>query len=163
IVMSATLDAAQIGKHLDAPIVRSEGRLYPVEIEYLEKPSRLAEQVAAAVRRVTVPGTTGDVLVFLPGAAEIRQSIEPCEAPHRAIRLYGKLDFENRPDHHPPEIERADLAGLLLDLRAAGLDPWKLPWLDPPPPQALQAAADLLDKLQTRGDEKLYARFPVHP
>ena len=59
--------------------------------------------------------------------------------------LYGKLDFENRPDHHPPEIERADLAGLLLDLRAAGLDPWKLPWLDPhaahpPHPQDVQAS-----------------------
>ncbi|MCA1826273.1 MAG: ATP-dependent helicase HrpB, partial [Myxococcales bacterium] len=81
------------------------------------------------------------------------------------FRLYAKQDFDLRPDHHPPEIERADLAGLLLDLRAAGLDPWKLPWLDPPPPAALQAAAELLRRLGLIGAEieRVCARFPLHP
>ena len=81
VVMSATLDAGALAKHLHAPVVRSEGRRYPVEIEYLEKPGRLADQVAAAVRKLTVPGTEGDVLVFLPGAAEIGKP------PTRARRL----------------------------------------------------------------------------
>src|SRR5262249_51955172 len=60
--------------------------------------------------------------------------------PGRALRLYTKHDFEARPDHHPPEIERLDLASLLLDLRAAEIDPDSLHWLDPPPPSALQDA-----------------------
>src|SRR3954465_2515804 len=66
VVMSATLDAAPLAKHLHAPVVRSEGRRFPVEIEHLEKADNrwVSEQVAAAVRKVTVPGTSGDVLVF---------------------------------------------------------------------------------------------------
>src|SRR5438105_11751371 len=64
VVMSATLDAEQVARHLGCPAVRSEGRRFPVEIEYFEKP------VEAAVRKLTAPGTAGDVLVSLPGAAE---------------------------------------------------------------------------------------------
>src|SRR4051794_24904746 len=80
VVMSATLDAAPLAAHLGAPSVRSEGQRYPVEIEHLDKPDdrRLGDQIAAAVRRLTVPGTAGDVLVFLPGAAEIRHAGEAC-------------------------------------------------------------------------------------
>src|SRR5207302_935061 len=50
---------------------------------------RLEQQVAAAVRRLTVPGSTGDVLVFLPGAAEIRQAASACAelARHRDLLL----------------------------------------------------------------------------
>ena len=85
--------------------------------------------------------------------------------PGRALRLYSKHDFEARPDHHPPEVERLDLAGMLLDLRAAGLDPWHLPWLDPPPQPALQQAAELLRRLGIVDPRMLEtcARFPLHP
>src|SRR5207237_8842130 len=57
VVMSATLDAAPLAEHLGAPVVRSEGRRFPVEIEHLENPDdrRLSDQVAAAVRKLTVP------------------------------------------------------------------------------------------------------------
>src|SRR5207248_11533085 len=98
VVMSATLDAAPLSGHLGAPVVRSEGRRHPVQIEYLEKVSdrRLCEQVAAAVRKLTVPGSEGDLLVFLPGAAEIRQAAEACAdlARHRdllLVPLHGDL------------------------------------------------------------------------
>src|SRR5439155_21697861 len=89
VVMSATLEAAPLSRHLGCPAVRSEGRRFPVEIEYFEKPGRLADQVAAAVRKVTVPGSEGDVLVFLPGAAEIRHAAEACEemARHRSLSI----------------------------------------------------------------------------
>ena len=265
VVMSATLDAAPLAAHLHAPIVRSEGRRFPVEIEHLEKPDegRLDEQVAKAVRRLTVPGTEGDVLVFLPGAAEIRRAAEACDAlarhrglrivplhgdlaaadqdlalaparqrklilstnvaetsvtvpgvtavidsglariaghspwsglpsltvskisrasaeqragragrlgPGRALRLYTRHDFDSRPQHHPPEIERLDLAGTVLDLRAAGLDPEALPWLDPPPPAALQLASGLLRRIgaldgngHATGLGRACARMPLHP
>src|SRR3954469_6306269 len=98
VVMSATLEAAPLAAHLRAPVVRSEGRRFPVEIEHLETPDErhLDVQVTAAVRRLTAPGTEGDVLVFLPGAAEIRRAAEACAelARHRHLRivpLHGDL------------------------------------------------------------------------
>ncbi len=78
VVMSATLDAEPIAAFLgDAPRLRREGRRFDVAIEHLptadDRP--LDEQVlggreAAARGR----GLDGDVLVFLPGAAEIRRA-----------------------------------------------------------------------------------------
>jgi ATP-dependent helicase HrpB len=86
------------------------------------------------------------------------------------MRLFTRHDFESRPEHHTPEIERIDLAGTVLELRAAGLDPETLPWLDPPPPSALQAAAQLLGRLgalDARGAVtdlgRACARLPLHP
>jgi ATP-dependent helicase HrpB len=76
LVMSATLDAEPVAAFLaGAPIVRSEGRTFPLAIEHAEQPDDrpLGRQVAAAVRRVAQDGLDGDVLVFLPGAAEIRR------------------------------------------------------------------------------------------
>ncbi len=265
VVMSATLEAAPLGEHLRAPVVRSEGRRFPVDIEHLDKADTrsLSHQVAAAVRKLTIPGSEGDVLVFLPGAAEIRQAAEALgelarhrdllvlplhgdlsaeeqdraltpagrrkiilstnvaetsvtvpgvtavidsglariashsrwsglpslvtskisrasaaqragragrTAPGRALRLYTKHDLDSRPEHHAPEIERLDLAGTVLELRAAGFDPARLPWLDPPPQSSLQAAEDLLRRLgalDARGavtvTGRACARFPLHP
>jgi ATP-dependent helicase HrpB len=82
VAMSATLDAAPVARYLGAPSLRSEGRRFEVEIEHLSpeeaaRPdARLEELVARAVRRVHREGTDGDVLVFLPGAAEIRRARE---------------------------------------------------------------------------------------
>lgn len=80
VVMSATLDAERVATFLDAPVVRVPGRTYPVHVEYLDKPDerRLDEQIAAAVRKLAVRGLEGDVLVFLPGAAEIRFAQAAC-------------------------------------------------------------------------------------
>ncbi len=82
-VMSATLDAEPIATYLDGcPRIRSEGRRFDVRIDHLpdtdERP--LAIQVVAAVRRVLREETTGDVLVFLPGAADIRRCEEALAA-----------------------------------------------------------------------------------
>jgi ATP-dependent helicase HrpB len=76
VVMSATLAAEQIAMYLgDCPIVASEGRFFPVEIAY--EPRSLADPwpvaTAAAVRRL-LGRTGGDLLVFLPGMAEIRRT-----------------------------------------------------------------------------------------
>ncbi len=78
LVMSATLDAEPVAAFLgNAPIVRSEGRAYPVAIEYSQPDDRqLGKQVAAAVRRACQDKLDGDVLVFLPGTAEIRRAAE---------------------------------------------------------------------------------------
>jgi ATP-dependent helicase HrpB len=78
LVMSATLDGARVGGLLgNAPVVRSEGRAYPVATIYLERPldGRIEDEVARTVRRALAE-TDGDVLVFLPGTAEIQRTKE---------------------------------------------------------------------------------------
>lgn len=90
IVMSATLDAERVAEFMDAAIMRVPGRTFPVEVEHLERPDerKLEEQVAAAVRKLCVRKVDGDVLVFLPGAAEIRRAEEAC------AELARTFDFE---------------------------------------------------------------------
>ncbi|HUJ24584.1 MAG TPA: helicase-related protein, partial [Myxococcales bacterium] len=102
VVMSATLDAALLAAHLRAPVVRSEGRRFEVAIEHLAHADArpLPRQIAAAVRRLTVPDAPpGDVLVFLPGAAEIRQGLDACAALGRdllLLPLHGDLSGDEQ-------------------------------------------------------------------
>lgn len=244
LVMSATLDAAPVARFLgDAPLVSSEGRLFEVTLEHVQRPDDrpLQVQVASTVRDLVRQGLDGDVLVFLPGAAEIRRALEACASvaeqndllvvplhgdlppvqqdraiersdrrkvilstnvaetsvtiegvvavvdsglarvaghdpwsgrptldvrkisrasaaqragragrlrPGRALRLYTKGDHDARPAHELPEITRADLAELVLHVRAMGVaDPRSLQWLDAPPAAALDAAEALVREL----------------
>jgi ATP-dependent helicase HrpB len=80
VVMSATLDAEPIARFLDAPLLTSEGRRFEVAIEHAPRPDDrpLSSQIASALRTLLRDGLDGDVLVFLPGAAEIRKGIEAC-------------------------------------------------------------------------------------
>lgn len=81
IVMSATLDASSLATYLgNCPILRSTGRRFDITVEFLkQEDSRpLAEQVAAALQQLVAANLDGDVLVFLPGAAEIRRAHEAC-------------------------------------------------------------------------------------
>ncbi|HEX4447126.1 MAG TPA: ATP-dependent helicase HrpB [Polyangiaceae bacterium] len=81
VAMSATLATGPLAEYLEAPILRSEGRRFEVAIEHLpaadDRP--LASQIASAVRSLVAAGLDGDVLVFLPGAGEIRRAREACE------------------------------------------------------------------------------------
>jgi ATP-dependent helicase HrpB len=80
LVMSATLDGGPIaamiaeGPGHTTPIVTSEGRSFPVETRHVARPagSPLEPAVVAVVRRA-LANDEGDVLVFLPGAVEIRR------------------------------------------------------------------------------------------
>ena len=78
VVMSATLDAEPVAEFLEAPRLRSEGRLFPVAIEHATQPDDrpLEKQVTSAVRRLLDEQAAGDILVFLPGAGEIRRATE---------------------------------------------------------------------------------------
>jgi len=81
IVMSATLETARLEGFL-APcaMLKSEGRAYPVEIEYLARPYRAEDvavwEVAADELERLAGETEGDVLIFMPGAYEIHRTIE---------------------------------------------------------------------------------------
>ena len=75
LVMSATLDGARVAGLLgDAPVIRSEGRAFPVETRYLgrDPDRRIDELVADAVVRA-LRADPGSLLVFLPGQGEIRR------------------------------------------------------------------------------------------
>ena len=75
IVMSATLDGVAAARLLGgAPIVTSEGQAFPVDTRYT--PPRAGTRLEVAVASTIVDALrrdTGDVLVFLPGAGEIRR------------------------------------------------------------------------------------------
>jgi ATP-dependent helicase HrpB len=106
VVMSATLDAAPIAAFLDGcPILRSEGRLFELSIvhqPYSALP--IEKQLASALEALVAQSPSGDVLVFLPGAAEIRRAERECR-PLAArnnlllLPLYGDLS--------PAEQDRA--------------------------------------------------------
>jgi ATP-dependent helicase HrpB len=266
VAMSATLDADPVADFIGGEIVRSEGRLFDVAVEHLpaadDRP--LAVQVAGAVRRVLREDKDGDLLVFLPGAGEIKRAqaalaelpgignlavlplhgempledqaravrpgdrrkiilstnvaessvtIEGVTAvidsglarqaahspwtglptlalarisqaaatqragragrtrPGRALRLYTRHDFEQRPRETEPEIARADLTELALVLATLGVgDADALAWLDPPPATAWGTARELLRRLgavdpagRLTDVGRRMSRFPVHP
>lgn len=103
VVMSATLAAEPIARYLgNCPIIRSEGRLFPVSIEYLRFPLRAPPpQAAAQAVEQALEAAGGDVLAFLPGVAEIRQTGQAlerlAEANNLEIRqLYGDLPLEEQ-------------------------------------------------------------------
>jgi ATP-dependent helicase HrpB len=75
LVMSATLDGGPVAALLgDAPIITSEGRSHRVETRYLPRPVEgHAEPAVARAIRAALEAHDGDLLVFLPGAGEIRR------------------------------------------------------------------------------------------
>lgn len=256
VVMSATLDGSAVAAYLGGcPVLRSEGRLFDLDIRYSPATSDpLESQIAQSAAALLKERDDGDILVFLPGAAEIRRAQRacahlPCDVtplhgdlspeeqdcavipgprrkiilstnvaessvtiegvrsvidsglarvaqdspftglprlavtrvsqasarqragragrtgPGRVVRLYPERDFLSRPVQDPPEILRRELSSLCLELRAAGIaHPHDLDWLDAPPPAALQAAGDLLERLNARGDDaRRMAALPLHP
>ncbi|MGE0765960.1 MAG: ATP-dependent helicase HrpB [Hyphomicrobiaceae bacterium] len=91
LVMSATLDGARISPRLGpgTPVIRSEGRAYPVETRYLGRPperSSIADAVASAITRALAE-ETGSILAFLPGQGEIRRAAERLRETVRDPRL----------------------------------------------------------------------------
>lgn len=103
VAMSATLDAAPVARYLECDAVRAEGRQYPLAVEYTPHgPASLGELVAGALERVGRP--QGHVLVFLPGAAEIRQAANACAGFARRHRC---LLLSLHGDQPPEEQDRA--------------------------------------------------------
>ncbi len=260
VVMSATLEADPVARYLgDCPIVRSEGRLFDLTIKHLPySPQPLEIQLRDALELMLSERRSGDILAFLPGAAEIRRAMRECEAvarrddllvlplhgslspeeqdravssasqrkvilatnvaessvtvegvhavidtglarfatyspwsglpalhvgrvskasakqragragrtgPGHVLRLYNEQDYQQRPEHETPEILRADLSQLCLELRAMGIAHVNdVEWLDAPPAAAIDSAEALLDRLGATGDmAQRLARYPLPP
>ncbi len=81
LVMSATIDTHMIANYLGgAEIIECPGRTYPVDISYRTGgQDRLSDQVAGAIQSVANVSATGDVLVFLPGQADINRCLEAAD------------------------------------------------------------------------------------
>ena len=98
VVMSATLDASRVAALLgDAPVIVSEGRMFPVRHVYRprDQRARLEDEIAAATR-AALAAEPGSALVFLPGVREIEGTAEQLRAtlhdPDVDVRpLYGAM------------------------------------------------------------------------
>jgi ATP-dependent helicase HrpB len=281
LVMSATLDVGRISDYLRAPALEAHGRMYPVQVSYVDRRtagsksmvSRLArpaqapvwDLAAEALADIVDAGEEGDVLIFMPGAYEIRRTIEACgriagaeasifplyselpaheqdralapcagrkvivatnvaetsitipgirlvidsglarmnrfdprrginvltvepisqasadqragragrTGPGACIRLWPENEHRHRPAHTTPEIQRLDLAEVVLQLHALGVkDVRSFPWLEAPAESALQQALGLLRELGSLDRDTppaltglgwTMARLPMHP
>lgn len=107
VVMSATLDVGGLEAFLQ-PCTRIEagGRMYPVEVSYAgaslgREAAPIWERAAKAFKQLQRQGVRGDVLVFMPGAFEIRKTIAAIESlqesrGYKVLPLHGQL---------PPELQ----------------------------------------------------------
>lgn len=106
LVMSATLNTGPVAKFLgECPVLRSAGRAFPLHVRHLPySPQLLEQQVRAALEVLVQEGHTGHVLVFLPGAAEIRRALRESEA---LARRTGALLLPLHGDLPPAEQDLA--------------------------------------------------------
>jgi ATP-dependent helicase HrpA len=265
IITSATIDPQRFAAHFgDAPVIEVSGRTYPVEVRYrpVEDADRDQEDaIADAVEELRREGP-GDVLVFLSGEREIRDTADVLRGRLRAdvdvlplyarlsaeeqqrvfkphprrrvvlatnvaetsltvpgihyvvdpgtarisrysarlkvqrlpiepisqasadqrkgrcgrvaegicIRLYDEQDYEERPRFTDPEIQRTNLASVILQMAAAGLGEIEdFPFLDPPDRRQIRDGVNLLEELGALRNGKLtkvgrrLADLPVDP
>jgi ATP-dependent helicase HrpA len=127
VITSATIDVERFAEHFDAPVVEVSGRTYPVEVRYrplLELPEDdedgepvqrdQTEAIRAAVAELAGEGP-GDVLVFLPGEREIRDTADALsDLPRTEITpLYSRLSATEQHrvfSSHPASVRRVVLA-----------------------------------------------------
>ncbi|MDA3977797.1 ATP-dependent RNA helicase HrpA [Gallibacterium sp. AGMB14963] len=245
VITSATIDVERFSRHFDhAPIIEVSGRTYPVEVRYRPvAESEDQDQLQAifdAVDELQAEGR-GDILIFMNGEREIRDTAEalekrelrhteilplyarlsaqeqnrifhpsglnriilatnvaetsltvpgikyvidpgtarisrysyrtkvqrlPIEPISQAsanqrkgrcgrvsegicIRLYSEEDFNNRPQFTDPEILRTNLASVILQMTALGLDDIEaFPFVDAPDRRQIQDGLRLLEELQ---------------
>ncbi len=113
VVMSATLDADPVAQYLGGcPTVRSAGTRFALSIQHRPySPEPLESQVSAAVKLLIGSQHSGDILVFLPGAAEIHRAMRACEAVARranllVLPLHGSLAPEEQDRALSPASQR---------------------------------------------------------
>ncbi|TSA53439.1 MAG: ATP-dependent RNA helicase HrpA [Nitrosomonadaceae bacterium] len=103
VITSATIDAERFSRHFDnAPVIEVSGRMYPVEMRYRpiavegEGDADVEQGILDAVDEAVRSGP-GDVLVFLPGEREIRETAEALRKHHPAgaeiLPLFARLSF----------------------------------------------------------------------
>jgi ATP-dependent helicase HrpB len=96
-IMSATLDMPTLTSLLNCPVVVSEGRQFPVDVNYVgETDIRMLPELAARTIVKAAKDNTGDILAFFPGQGEIKRCEEILKSQLKGFRihpLYGALPF----------------------------------------------------------------------
>ena len=180
----------------DTEVLPLFGRLAAAEQQRVFKPDGKRRRIVLATNvaetSLTVPGIR---YVIDPGTARIsrysarskvqRLPIEPvsqASADQRAgrcgrvssgvcVRLYTEEDYEQRPRFTEPEVQRTNLASVILQMKALKLgSPEDFPFLDPPDYRQLQDGYQTLQELQALDDQKRLtelgrrlARLPIDP
>lgn len=120
------------------------------------------------------PNVGLDRLELLPisrASAEQRAGRAGRQQPGLCLRLWNEASHRARPEHTPPEIQRVDLAGPVLQLKAWGeSDVLAFPWFDPPRAESVAHAESVLRRLGTLDSTGMVtelgaalAKLPVHP
>ncbi len=119
IVTSATIDVEKFAKHFgEAPIIEVSGRTYPVETEYrswVDDAEDITEAIVSCIEEITAHYPRGDILVFLSGEREIRETshaIKKAEIKHlEVLPLYARLSLaEQNKIFHGTKGQRVILA-----------------------------------------------------
>ncbi|MDG0999954.1 MAG: helicase-related protein, partial [Pseudomonadales bacterium] len=79
LVMSATMDSDRVAAVIQAPIISSEGKQYPVELIYgraAKIREKIADRTVETIRQAESENPNSSILVFLPGEGEIRQTLK---------------------------------------------------------------------------------------
>ena len=113
LVMSATLEAAPVAALMgDAPVITSQGRSFPVDLRWLNKPVAKSIRFETALADLVVQAahdTEGGLLVFLPGEGEIRRVetlLKPRLGPEfRLQTLYGAMPFADQRAAIQPDLK----------------------------------------------------------
>ncbi len=108
IITSATIDAERFSEHFDkAPVIEVSGRTFPVEIRYRplkerdedEREMEMEDAVVEAASELSRQGS-GDMLVFLPGEREIRETAEKLRkarlSGYEILPLFARLSNEDQ-------------------------------------------------------------------
>lgn len=126
VVMSATLDAGLLQNYL-APcaVVRSEGRMFPVAVEYEAHPlnpdrDEVWDGAARACARVVAKQPAGDVLVFMPGAYEINRTVNALQY-QRELKdcVVFALHGEMAPEEQDRAVERYERRKIIVATNVA--------------------------------------------
>ena len=126
IVMSATLDAGALKNYL-APcdVLVSQGRSFPVRIEYLPRTVNFENDpvwdvAARECERLAEASATGDMLVFMPGAYEINRTVQAIQG-GRALRNFVvfPLHGELAPEQQDRAVERYEARKIIVSTNVA--------------------------------------------
>ncbi len=110
LIMSATLDGEKISSAIkNTPIITSVGKQYPVEIKYeaVPKDESIAISAARSIKKA-LKEQSGDILIFLPGAGDIRRTHEILETDNvnaTIFPLYGDMPFQKQQEALMPNSQ----------------------------------------------------------
>jgi ATP-dependent helicase HrpA len=109
IITSATIDTERFSEHFNkAPVIEVSGRMFPVEVEYQPLDSRQEERgevsyidaAAQATEQILYTTHSGDVLIFMPGERDIRETSDQIEGMFgrdaEVVPLFGRLSSSDQ-------------------------------------------------------------------